>query len=100
MLIELPVADDIIIRQGAKVELFLDRNPLEGLQATLTNANYEPVKSSEGTLVYRLVAELDPSLTPPRIGSKGAAKIFGDEILLGLYLFRKPFTKARQFLGI
>lgn len=101
VLIELAVADDIIIHQNAKVDIFLDRNPLKGLNAVLTNANYEPVSSSSGKgLVYRLVAELDPSLAPPRIGSKGAAKIYGDEILLGLYLFRKPFTKARQFLGI
>jgi hypothetical protein len=49
---------------------------------------------------YKIIADLEPGVTAPRIGSRGVAKIYGKHIVLGLYLFRKPLSAVRQMLGI
>ena len=37
---------------------------------------------------------------PPRIGLRGTAKIFGEEVKLFFFLFRKPIIFVRQTLGL
>ena len=35
----------------------------------------------------------------PRIGSRGTAQIYGENVSLGFYLFRRPLAAVRQWMG-
>lgn len=96
--IELPVADAIGLEQGAEVALFLDSDPLNRHGATLERAAYQAQSTSSGQLAYRLDATFDAS--PPRIGLRGTAKVFGDRAPLALYLLRRPLAALRQAVGL
>ena len=98
--IEVPVRDAIVLSEGAAVALFLDIDPLSRKAATLTSASYEAELTPAGTLSYRVRARFDDGMKPPRIGLQGTAKIYGERVPLGLYLFRRPLASVRQWLGL
>lgn len=100
--IDLPVADAISLSNGADVRLFLDANPLKALSAKLRHASYFAVEQPGVGLVYRVVADLNigkDGQAVPRIGLRGTAQIFGKDVFLGFYLFRKPISTVRQYFG-
>ncbi|WP_044871594.1 HlyD family efflux transporter periplasmic adaptor subunit [Pseudomonas sp. LFM046] len=95
--IELPVGDAIALQSGAEVALFLDSDPLDLHNARLERAAYEAQSTAAGQLAYRLDAAFLE--TPPRIGLRGTAKLFGDRAPLAYYLLRRPLAALRQSLG-
>ncbi|WP_342245434.1 efflux RND transporter periplasmic adaptor subunit [Pseudomonas sp. OTU5201] len=95
--IELPVGDAIALQPGAEVALFLDSDPLNRHGARLERAAYEAQATAAGQLAYRLDAAFLE--TPPRIGLRGTAKLFGDRAPLAYYLLRRPLAALRQSLG-
>jgi hypothetical protein len=97
--IELPVSDAVVLEPGAPVRLFLDRAPLDPVDAILEHAAYEAEVTPSGVLSYRLLAKFTAD-TPPRIGLRGTAKVTGKNVPLFLYLFRRPISALRQWLGI
>jgi hypothetical protein len=96
----LPVADAITLKPGADVDFFLNITPESPLHATLRQASYEATQSPAGLLGYRLKAKLSDTAQPPRIGLKGTAKVFGEQVSLFYYLLRRPLAAARQFVGL
>jgi multidrug efflux pump subunit AcrA (membrane-fusion protein) len=96
--IELAVGDAISLEPGAQVALFLDSDPLQRHLARLERAAYEAQPTAGGQLAYRLDASFQQ--TPPRIGLRGTAKVFGDRAPLALYLLRKPLAGLRQSVGL
>ena len=96
--IELAVGDAIALEPGAQVALFLDSDPLLRHLARLERAAYEAQPTAGGQLAYRLDASFQQ--TPPRIGLRGTAKVFGDRAPLALYLLRKPLAGLRQSVGL
>ncbi|WP_028879648.1 efflux RND transporter periplasmic adaptor subunit [Terasakiella pusilla] len=98
--IDLPVRDAITLNQGAKVRLFLDIDPLSSYSATLSRTAYETQLSPDGQgLDFQLMANFEDSENAPRIGLRGTAKVYGEGTLLGLYIFRKPFSALRMRFG-
>jgi hypothetical protein len=98
--IMLPVEDAINLRPGAEVQVFLNTAPDRPLPATLRRASYEAEVTPLGALAFRLKATLKPSRKLPRIGLRGTAKIYGEEVTLFYYLFRRPIIWIRLSLGI
>lgn len=98
--VALPVRDAIALEPGAPVDLFLDNDPLKRLSATLATASFEAEMTPAGVLAYRLTAALDPGQPPPRIGLQGTANVHGRSVPVLLYLFRRPLTALRQWLGV
>ena len=98
--IALPVRDAITVEPGARVELFLDNDPLGMLSAQLKTASYEADQTPAGVIAYRLTAALNPGQTLPRIGLQGTANVHGRPVPLLLYFFRRPLAAARQWLGV
>jgi hypothetical protein len=96
----LSVADAITLQPGAEVEFFLNVAPDAPLRANLRQASYEATMSPSGLLGYRLKAELASGQTPPRIGLRGTAKIYGSRVTLFYYLMRRPIAAARQMIGL
>lgn len=99
--IEIPVSDAIAMDKGAKVQVFLDIDPLNPVSGTLQRASYEAAETAEGILAYQASAALTLKAgeSPPRIGLRGNAKIYGERVPLALYLFRRPLAALRQIIG-
>lgn len=97
--IYLPIADGISLNPGARVKIFLDIDPLTPLKAEIIYATYEPELTASGTMAYIVFAQLLEGQTIPRIGLRASAKIYGDEVALFYYLFRRPLTWFRQWFG-
>ncbi len=99
--IELPVADAIVLREGASVKVFLDSDPLNPISAHLVRSAYKAAARDGQPLAFRLVAEIDSSRPrAPRLGVRGTAQVYSDLVPLGFHLLRRPITAARQWLGI
>ena len=97
--IDLPVEDAMILQEGAEVDIFLDANPLKAIGARLVHASYHAEVLPTQVLAYRVKAALSEPGTPIRIGWQGTAKIYGQDVPLFFYLFRRPLTVVRQTVG-
>ncbi len=104
--IELGVDDAVVLEPGARVRIFLDSAPLSPVEARLTRGAYEATPHADGRLAYTLIAEPaelptqdDADAPAPRIGTRGTAQVFGRDVPLALFLFRRPITAVRQQLG-
>lgn len=99
MLIQLPVADAIGFVLNNTVKLYLSSSPQTPLDGTLRYVSYKPETTTLGIAAYRLKADFTDSSQLPRIGMTGTARIYGKQVSLGYYLFRRPLTALRQQLG-
>ncbi len=100
--IDLPVADAIALTPGASVKLFLDSDPLHPWPATVRRADYKAKIGENDIVSFRVVAALtaQPDRPLPRLGVRGTAQVSGDNVSLGLFLFRRPITYLRQWIGL
>jgi hypothetical protein len=98
--INLPVDDALNLETGARVKLYLNISPLDTVVGELTQASYEPAPVAEGFVAYRLRADLAADETPPRIGLKGTAKIYGSWAPFIYHILRKPLSATRRYLGV
>jgi multidrug efflux pump subunit AcrA (membrane-fusion protein) len=99
--IMLPVRDALVLQTGSEVNVFFDSDPLYAWQGALLHAVYEPELTPEGVMAYRVTADLfvPQDRSTPRIGLRGTAKVYGEQVSLFYYLFRRPMTTLRQWLG-
>ena len=98
--IDLPVEDAIVLRQGASVALFLNADPFSSVPATVSHASYHAEVLPNNTLAYRVTAQLREGSSEFRIGWQGSAKIFGGQVTLFTYLFRRPISAIRPWIGL
>ncbi len=98
--VNLPTSDAIVLENKARVQLYLDSNPLEAINAELSSASFHATPDGAGVLSYRVRARFtDESEKVPRIGLRGTAQVYGETVSLGFYLFRKPISAVRQWTG-
>jgi len=98
--INLPVDDAIFLVEAAKVKIFLDVDPLRSIAGKVTHASYEAALTPDGVLAYRIDAEFTDPGVRRRIGLQGTAKLYEERVSLFYYLFRRPISTLRQFVGI
>jgi hypothetical protein len=98
--IDLPVEDAIVLREGASVKLFLNANPFSSVPATVSHASYHAEVLSNNRLTYRVTAQLEQGASELRIGWQGSAKIYGEQVTLFTYLFRRPISAVRPWIGL
>jgi multidrug efflux pump subunit AcrA (membrane-fusion protein) len=98
--IDLPVEDAIVLREGASVTLFLNANPFSSVPATVSHASYHAEVLPNNTLAYRVTAQLGQGSSEFRIGWQGSAKIYGERVTLFTYLFRRPISAIRPWIGL
>ncbi len=98
--VDLPVRDSIALQPGARVKLFLDSTPLKSDEAKITSVSHEARPARDGTLAFRVKAALPENQKDTfRLGARGTAQLYGDHTTLFFYLFRRPITALRQYLG-
>ncbi|MDH3742249.1 MAG: HlyD family efflux transporter periplasmic adaptor subunit [Hyphomicrobiales bacterium] len=99
--IELPVADSIVLDDKARVRLFLNSDPLKAVETTLQSVAYEARMSDANILSYRLTADQQETDDRNwRLGSRGTAQIFGSDVPLFYFLFRRPLSSLRNLLTL
>ena len=94
-----PPEDAVQLDVGAEVSVFLNVDPLSPLKAKIVQTSYETITMPDNSLAYVVKARLMPGPIP-RIGLRGTAKVFAEEVSLGYYLMRKPILFLRKSLGV
>lgn len=98
--IDLPVSDAIILEKETQVRLFLDAEPFQPRLATVMTESYHAEPNATQQLVYKIRADLNEDDFYPRIGSRGTAQIYGQNVPLFFFLLRKPISAFRQYFGL
>ncbi len=100
--IDLAVPDAIALTHESRVKLFLDVDPLRPVHGKVERSDYLARPSDTDVLSFRTFARLDDGAfeKPPRIGLRGTAQVQGDPVPLGVFLFRRPISAVRQWLGL
>ncbi|MBL4731672.1 MAG: efflux RND transporter periplasmic adaptor subunit [Rhizobiaceae bacterium] len=99
--IDVAVNDAILLKPGARVKVFLDSDPVHAHEAKVAFSDYQARVVSGDVLAFRTVARFNKDGTArPRLGGRGTAQIFGDEVPLAFYLFRRPLSALRQWIGL
>lgn len=96
----LPIADVLDLKPGARVRAFLNGDPLHPIDAKVVSSSHQAQMVEGQGLVYRIDAEFDTGQPLPRPGVRGTAQLFSDKAPLGYYLFRRPLTWIRQRIGL
>lgn len=96
----LPVAEVLNLKPGARVRGFLNGDPLNPVNATVISTSHQAQMVEGQGLVYRISAQFDAGQPLPRPGVRGTAQLFSDKAPLGYYLFRRPLTWLRQKVGL
>ncbi len=94
-----PPEDAIQLELGSEVSVFLNIDPLFPLQARIVQTSYETITMPDNSLAYVVKAQLAPGPLP-RIGLRGTAKVYAEQVSLGYYLMRKPILFLRKSLGM
>jgi len=98
--IDLPLKESIVLSQGASIKIFLDSDPLNPLDAVLTEASYRARPDKRDIMSYALRADFtDTTRSFPRIGVQGTAQIFSEKASLAYVIFRRPIAAFRQYTG-
>lgn len=97
--IDLPVADAIVLRDGADALIFLNALALESFPATIVHASYNAEVLPGDVLAYRVTAQLTEPDPRIRIGWQGTAKVYGERGPLAYLLLRRPLMAFRQWVG-
>lgn len=97
--IMVPVSDALFLKEEADVKVFLDNKIFESWNAKISSISYIPELSAERVLSYKVIAQFDDINNIPKIGLRGTAKLYSNEVTLFFYLFRKPITYLRQLIA-
>ncbi|MBX3329149.1 MAG: HlyD family efflux transporter periplasmic adaptor subunit [Nitrospira sp.] len=97
--IDLPVADAIVLKEGAEAVVFLNALPLESFAATVIHTSYHAEVLPGDVLAYRVTARLAQPDPRVRTGWQGTAKVYGEQGPLAYLLLRRPLTAVRQWVG-
>jgi hypothetical protein len=99
-LVDVPVGDAIVLKSGARVKLFFDSDPLHPREAVISLADYLARIRPGNQVSFRVVAKLSGEDAPPRLGARGTAQVYGENVALAFFLFRRPFAAVRQWTGL
>ena len=100
LLVWVPVDDAISFGDDARVRAFLNVDPTSPLDAGLRQLSYEAQLSPDDVLSFKLHAKFSEDVKAPRIGLRATAKVYGERVTLFYYIFRKPISALRRYLGL
>ncbi len=96
--IDLPAKEQMSLANNDMVTIWLDAQPLSALEGYIEQASYLARPTAEGVLAFAITAK--PKGAPPRIGSRGTAKLYGERVPFIYSVFKRPIASLRQFLGV
>ena len=96
----LPENDNIRFNREKPVLIILNADPGSKYEALLRYVAPQTSANPQGGISFVAEAELTAPDVGINVGSKGYAIVYGEEVRLGYWLFRKPLAGIRHFLGI
>lgn len=96
--IDLPTREQMTLAPGAPVKVWLDAQPLWALAGRVEQASYVARPTAEGVLAFAVTAK--PDGAPPRIGSRGTAKLYGERVPFIYTILKRPLAGVRQYFGL
>jgi hypothetical protein len=96
--IDLPAAEQMQLKPGARVKLWLDAQPLWAIEGRVETMSFTARPTTDNVLAFSVRARLTSDT--PSIGSRGTAKLYGRWTPLCYALLRRPIAAARQFFGL
>jgi multidrug resistance efflux pump len=96
--IDLPAAEQMALKSGGAVKVWLDAQPLWAVSGRIETASYQARPTAENILAFAITAK--PTGSVPRIGSRGKAKVYGEWVPLCYALLKRPISSLRQFIGL
>lgn len=94
----MPIADAIKINTEKEADLFLNTDPLHPRSAQISRISYQAENFPDGTMAYIITASFTDKAQPPRIGQKGSAKLYGEEVSLFYNIFKRPLAFIKRKL--
>lgn len=94
----MPVADAIKLNTDKTADLFLNTDPLHPRPAQISRISYQAENFPDGTMAYIVTANITDKAQPPRIGQKGSAKLYGEEVSLFYNIFKRPLAFVKRKL--
>lgn len=99
--VELAVSDSLLLEKGARVKAFMDTNPLSPVEAAVTRFDYQARVNDSRIAVHRVFADVAAGDSASlRLGARGTAQIHGPRTSLAYFIFRRPITALRQWVGL
>lgn len=95
----LPQDDRIDFRPDAGVRVFLHADAGKSRDADLTYVAAHAQPGEGGVYGFLAEAEWKRGADAVKLGLKGSAVLYGEEVSLGYWLFRKPLAAVRRFVG-
>jgi multidrug resistance efflux pump len=96
-----PLDDAMALQTGGRLRFFPDADPLNPVDATVSETGHQARPTESGSLAFRVDADIPAAATERlRIGHRGTAQIFGETVNLGFYLLRRPLSAFRQKFGL
>jgi multidrug resistance efflux pump len=95
------VDDAMALSPGARLKLYPDADPLNAVEAIVSEAAHQARQTDSGALAFRVDADVPTeALDRLRIGHRGTAQITGERVSLGFFLLRRPLSALRQRFGL
>lgn len=97
----IPESDIIPVDRGKEISIVLKSDPSQSYKAKILYIANEPEISKRNIISYQAKAEWVNA--PPKdvsIGATGNAILYGDQVSLMYFLFRKPWYTIRNLFGI
>lgn len=96
----LPESDNVEFDRHKRLKIILNAFPERSLGGELTYVAQNVAPSPDNLPSVMAEAEWDQGQANLRIGLKGAAVLYGEDVSLAYWLLRKPMAKVRKFLGL
>lgn len=99
MNVEIPVSEadsSLLSSKKLKIILFLHTAPEKGLLCRILEISSYPELTEQRTYCYKVTAQITDNPEALRYGMRGIAKIYGDKVSLGYYLFKNALIFFRE----
>ena len=95
-----PENDNIDFNWNTSVKVFLNVRPERGLEARLCYVSRHVTVSPQRVPSFIAEAEWSQAISEMRIGLKGTAILYGEEVCVGYWIVRNPWAALRRLTGI
>lgn len=96
----IPESDNVVLRTDIPVKIYLNITPEISYEANLVYIANESVQNEENISSFIAEAEWVKPPEEAKLGLKGTAILYGDNVPFLYYVFRKPWAALRRFTGM
>jgi multidrug resistance efflux pump len=96
--VDMPTGEQMSLSRGADARIWLDAQPLWAIDGRVEQASYQARQTADGVMAFAIIVR--PQGAPPRIGSRGTAKLYGRWVPFIYAVLRRPIAGLRQRIGL